>query len=376
MTLSILPTAILKKNLKLYKRKRNFVRDNSYKSDKVFESKSLKLLYVYDKFSNTNVPDKIGRKLGLRQSVEFQTVELLKIKKIIPNLRDITHADLIHTHHTKSSFLISILLIIFKLLGNSKIRRVHTIHRDISLLSWLSKATYRFLILPNCDLIICNSYATKRALAQFYKDNRCAVIYNGVDVELFNLNNSFHSTKQLKLVSVGRLIPIKNQALIIRAVHECIKKGIEIELTIIGNGPEKSKLQNLIKELNLGSRVRLIGEIPNNKLPEHLKTAKIYIAASHSEGFGNATVEAAVSGLNVIASKIDVHLEIGSGQFIFFDPSSLEDLANCLEEVAIKNKLRPSNDIRQHFLRFSETTCVEKHLKVYMGLKNETDTQI
>jgi len=319
--------------------------------------------YVYDRLSNTNVPEKIGRKLSIIGGIDYQSVEFLKSGCFIRSVKQIYSADLVHTHHTKSAFLTSVLILLLALFKLKTIKRVHTVHRDISLLNYFSRIIYRLAIFPASDFIVCNSDATRKVIKNFTNKKSITTIYNGVD-----------TNDRVGIINIGRLVPVKNQKVLIEAVSECLGLGYEIDLIIIGGGPEQKILQQIIDELNVNSNVVLLGDINHDNIPYYLKCSDIYVASSLSEGFGNATIEAALCGLPVIASKIDVHLEIGEGHFAFFDPRSSADLRLRLISYLDGTSAKYTSTSAAYFQRFSEDRCVSQHYSLYMDLLNENSS--
>jgi len=109
------------------------------------------------------------------------------------------------------------------------------------------------------------------------------------------------------VLSVGRLSPEKNFALLIRAFACLPAKAIErpgVRLAIIGEGPERENLQSLIGELGLGERVRLLGQRDNPFA--FMRRARVFVMTSNFEGFGNVLIEAMACGLPIVSTDCPV----------------------------------------------------------------------
>ncbi|MBD3233535.1 MAG: glycosyltransferase [candidate division Zixibacteria bacterium] len=78
--------------------------------------------------------------------------------------------------------------------------------------------------------------------------------------------------------------------------------GYEFKLDVIGEGPRRKHLQELIESLGLNDNVRLIGSMPHNKVIEYYHRAEFFVLPAIKEGFGLVLVEAIVSGLPVIGA--------------------------------------------------------------------------
>ena len=109
--------------------------------------------------------------------------------------------------------------------------------------------------------------------------------------------------QKLKSLQFADCLRKKNIKEIIRVISQ-IKK--DISLYVIGSGPEKKNILKLIRFLNLGNNVKLIGFKKNPY--QYLIKADLYINSSYFEGFPNSVVEAAHIGLPIIASKVMVVL--------------------------------------------------------------------
>lgn len=109
------------------------------------------------------------------------------------------------------------------------------------------------------------------------------------------------------IVAVGRLRPVKGFDCLIRAFAE-LRRARQARLLILGEGPERPKLEALAAELGVASDVIMPGFV-SNPLPI-LKTASVFASTSIWEGFGNAVVEAMALGVPVVATQTDGPAEI------------------------------------------------------------------
>jgi glycosyltransferase involved in cell wall biosynthesis len=101
------------------------------------------------------------------------------------------------------------------------------------------------------------------------------------------------------IVNVGRLVPQKNQLLLVDAFKLVTDKRAA-QLWIVGEGPRRADLEKRIDELGLSQSVRLFGHV-SNPLPI-LRDADVFALSSSHEGFGNVLVEAMWTGTPVVAT--------------------------------------------------------------------------
>jgi len=111
-----------------------------------------------------------------------------------------------------------------------------------------------------------------------------------------NENNKF------VFLTVGRLVAVKNIGLQIRAMAEAVKKYPNAELIIVGDGPERKKLELKIKNLKLQNYIKLLGW--QNNPDEFYSQADAFLLTSDYEGWGMVAVEAANYGLPIIMTNV------------------------------------------------------------------------
>jgi glycosyltransferase involved in cell wall biosynthesis len=137
------------------------------------------------------------------------------------------------------------------------------------------------------------------------------VLRNGVDLEHFGPRNREAARARFGvsgpvLLSVGALIPRKAHDITLKA----LAKIPDATLLIAGEGPERGRLQALAGALGLGERVRLLGSVAHQDLPELYAAADISILASKREGLANVLLEAIACGAPIIATNVDGAAEV------------------------------------------------------------------
>lgn len=171
----------------------------------------------------------------------------------------------------------------------------------------LMHLTYRF-----ADGIIAVSKGVKYNLVKLsgLKPNKIKVIYNPVIVDMnknsinLNLNifNLWQRNYEYRILSVGTLKFQKNHEALIKA-FAMIPSDYSIKLIILGDGPLKDQLKQLIKELNQDHRIELKGF--NIETENYYSTATTFVLPSRWEGFANVLVEALKYNLPIISTDCD-----------------------------------------------------------------------
>jgi len=104
------------------------------------------------------------------------------------------------------------------------------------------------------------------------------------------------------VIFVGELIRRKNIEAFINAASEVIKNHPRTLFLIIGEGPEKMRLLNMVIRLGLRQNVKFEGKVANQHLPSYYQASSLFVLPSKEDGWGSVTVEALASGKPVIVS--------------------------------------------------------------------------
>jgi len=176
-------------------------------------------------------------------------------------------------------------------------------------------------ILSRANAVRCVSLRLKKELISEFrvKENNITVAQIFVDIAKMSLRGAF-ATKQSRqdaltgialpstyngkvvFLTIGRLVPVKNIVIQIKAMVEVIKKFPEVELWIIGEGPEKNNLEYIINNLELSEKVKLLGW--QGDLRKFYSQADVFMLTSNYEGWGLAVIEAAAYGLPIIMTDV------------------------------------------------------------------------
>ena len=152
--------------------------------------------------------------------------------------------------------------------------------------------------------------AISHYLAEFAKSmghrREVSVIPNGVELPRFPMSATWvspgtESITNPMLITTSRLVKKNGVDYIVKAL------GImpeSIRLTIVGDGPERERLERLTGELKVSSRVIFTGEVPHRDISQHLRRAHIFVRHSLSEGLGNSYLEAMSSGIPVVGTNV------------------------------------------------------------------------
>lgn len=199
---------------------------------------------------------------------------------------------------------------------------------------------------------------------RFNKDAIC--IPNVVDTRLFTYAPNNNSSI-FRFVSTGNLKPVKRMDLTIEAFTKAFKNDKDVTLTIFGEGPERNKLETIIRNNEIGEKVKLMGLQSRKNISEYLRKSDCFVLASQAETFGVVYIEALASGVPVIATKCggpESFVNEENGVFVPVD--DLESLTNAMKtmhkNINIYNRKAIANKTKE---LFSPEAIAGKLEKVY-----------
>lgn len=130
-----------------------------------------------------------------------------------------------------------------------------------------------------------------------------AVINNGVNIKEFD-NLKVRKSRGFKVLFVGRLHSQKGLVYLLRALKNVRKKIPNVQLTLVGEGPQKTLLLSEIKRLEIGDLVFFKGRLEGEDLIREYKSAHLFVLPSLYEGFPLTLLEAWAAKLPIIVTKV------------------------------------------------------------------------
>ena len=141
----------------------------------------------------------------------------------------------------------------------------------------------------------------KRLQAHRHRIGKVTVIPNGVSLKQIQRVSNGVKHDGPPLVYAGRLMREKRIDLLLEALAQIRLPKEEVILTIVGDGPDRQRLEILTQQLSISSRVNFMGRLPSNDDVWHqLARAQIAVQPSSREGFGMFPLEAMAVGIPVI----------------------------------------------------------------------------
>lgn len=194
------------------------------------------------------------------------------------------------------------------------------------LVQWIDRSTA-----PLSDQYVAITTAVEHAARRDIAAQPVRVIPRGVELDRFRALPIPEST-ELSVLCVGRLVPQKGHDTAIRAVAAALRRGVDVRLTIHGEGPLRTSLLELAMSLGVEQHVSLPG--PIRDVREAHREHQAFLFPSRWEGQGNALLEAMACARPVIVSDIPVLREVVGPVGRFVPPDCIELFAEELTSLA------------------------------------------
>lgn len=273
--------------------------------------------------------------------------------------------DIIHAHCFHAN--------IFSRIANITSTRVliNTAHSHI-------EASSKLMNLYKYTDFLCNlttnvsDFSTNYFISKGYTPiNKISTVYNGIDTERFwlksytDFNQLLSDKKNFQLLAVGSFKSAKDYPTLIRAISILEKSFDKFELTIVGDGDLKALIQDLIKALNLKSKIKLLGN--RDDVADIMRNSDIFVLSSQYEGFGLVVAEAMSCGCRIVATDCGGVKEIVDGFGKLVPVKSPELLSNAIFSIIHE---REDYDflIKQHkhiVDRFSKQNFISEWIGIY-----------
>lgn len=251
--------------------------------------------------------------------------------------------------------------------------RIYTVHNEAKLLygnNKIRKAIYKvaFSLFRFTPVAICPTVKETLIHDMGVRESVIRVVNNGVDTKRFHFYKQ-HSHETLRIITVGRLCWLKNQNMTINAVCDLRQQGFQIELSLVGDGPDRQKLEDLVKKREAQDYVHFVGLKTN--VEDYLNEADIYVSSSKTEGLPLSILEAMGCGLPIIATNAGGTKDIvhNGKNGILIGTDKIEELKTAIVKLYNEKDLRLAFSLgSQEIVKsWSIQSCVEGYLKLYEG---------
>lgn len=303
----------------------------------------------------------------------------VSVWKMVKRLMVSEQIELVHAHGTRANSNV------FWAARALKIPIVYTIHGwsfhvDQNPLVKLVRIQGEKLLTSKSSLNIAVSSSNRQTGVNHIKGFKALVINNGIDQSRFSPNNDYKNIRaelginsnDMLLLFIARFTGHKQPLALINAFAIALKEMPELKLLMVGEGDDREKAEDLVKELGIKSSVLLLNF--RQDVPDILAAANIFILPSLWEGLPIGLLEAMSMGKAIIATNVDGTCEVIDNE----ENGLLVELTN-LEQNLSKAIIRLAGDpvLREKFRinaidtvdsRFNAKAMTREIEKVYLNL--------
>ena len=190
----------------------------------------------------------------------------------------------------------------------------------------------------NCDRVVFITHGAKSVFLKEHPDvnpDKVITFHNGID-DMPILNTEPSSQYKYRLCCTGSVCKRKGQYIIIEALKDVRPEILkDIHVTIIGTGPDHSKLIGKVEEYGLKEHVLFAGNVPNKLIHKKISAENIYVLMSDNEGLPISILEAMRAGLPVISTKVaGIPEEVDERNGVLINPNvgELKEVLNRLDQ--------------------------------------------
>ena len=211
---------------------------------------------------------------------------------------------------------------------------------------FIRKKTLLKNVIKNAHAIVANSEHTKRELVSMgATPEQVTVIYPCPNITatepaqsvVDNISNNFHLAGKQLLLTVARLVERKGHDMVIKALPQIIKQVPNVSYVILGDGPYRKNLENLVAELKLGRYVQFVGARPQSEMSAWYELSDVFIMPARQlpngdvEGFGIAYLEANLFAKPVIGGNSGGVPEAVADNIsgLLVNPTDVDDIAKA-----------------------------------------------
>lgn len=279
--------------------------------------------------------------------------------------------DIIHTHGYKANILLSLVP------GRRRPAMVCTLHGWASAgrrgRIWLYETLDR-LLLRRLDRVVVVSEPMRKVAARYVAQDRLSVIPNGIELPdpggepvTAGMRYERGRGQAVRILAIGRLSYEKGFDRLVEATRTLVAEGMNLIVTIAGDGDCRAELERQIATAGLEGQVRLEGYVSD--VDGLYRNSDLFVLCSRTEGLPLVLLEAMSHGLPVVATPVgEIPVVLGHGRFgCLLDDGSAQALADGIRRVAGSAErgdlaARASAHVRREY---SVETMVSRYCHIY-----------
>lgn len=307
--------------------------------------------------------------LLIKKNCHFLINTEYQIKKKFKNIIHVLFY-LIKTDFSKiilqDTFFLSLLVnIIYKIKRKDIILQIHG---ELFSKNWLSLSYKNYLkfILSIANIVLCKKIRvvnnkTKEILLNTFKNKKISNIPIPI-LDYFEKKN-FDDLKNYRfnIVYISELIHLKNPEFVIKICNQLTKLNLNYKMFIIGDGPLKTKVENMIEKFNLKKNIILLGKLEYREIKELYKKMHLTILTSKSESYSRVIIESFLNHTPVISTKSTGPLELLDKKYLFNLNQEIKIAKYILFLSTNKNELiRYMENIEKKYMKYNPRVYINQ----------------
>lgn len=269
-----------------------------------------------------------------------------------------------------------------RLASAAKVPLVVTVHGSDLYTNLRKKAWRRKLdeVVSAADALIAVSDTLAHDLVSLLgaDPSKVTVIPDCYNDALFRPGEQPRADGTLRLISVGRLVPVKGYDVLLDALALLAHQAdFRWELTIIGEGPDRAALIGRASHHGIADQVTFAGALPREEIAARLRHSDAFVSSSRREGFGVAIVEALGSGIPVVATRSGGPEGIvGPDDGVLCEPGDPAALADAIGQVAERRRDFSSGAIASRACeRFGRERVASQLVQLYRSVSGKGESE-
>jgi glycosyltransferase involved in cell wall biosynthesis len=242
-------------------------------------------------------------------------------------------------------------------LGNHLSKKYNTKHLCTLMGQDVKRPNIYFNLLPLRQMhLVAVSNFQKKVFFEQTGLQAAVVIPWGINPNSEFINNS---NPDIDVLGVGSLLPIKNYTLFIELIKDLKKDYPSLKTVLIGDGPDKKKLVERIKALDLENTISLPGTLPRKEVLGLMLQSKVLLHTSKYESFGYVFSEALASGMSIVSFEVGIAQHAKGWKVCHSYEEMIEALKFFIKENRMPRKLPVEYTIEE---------TANKYIEIYNSL--------
>lgn len=233
--------------------------------------------------------------------------------------------------------------------------------------TWLDRWVFDTTLCRADTVTACSKYLLHQVLRTAPSiASKAHVVYNGFDWRIAKIA----MVQENVILGVGRMVPKKGFDLLVHAIAACKNCWRDLCLVLLGDGPEYNRLESLVCELGIDSKVRFYGAQSHSATIDAIESSRLVVIPSRQEPFGLVALEALAAGKPVVAARVGGLPEIlDSADAVLVEPDNPAALAKGLTTVLARLGREPTFGARNReiAMQFSVGQMTNDFLDLYRG---------